>query len=123
MPESNVYGGWPTSGEVDIIESRGNDPSYKAGGNNVFSSIIHLGPKWNADMWSYTHQEHTDTNNTLTGEWHIYGLKWTSTGMYTYLDGIKGFAAVLGICLQTEVLFETLIIISFRIELYIIKLT
>ncbi len=41
----------------------------------------------------------------------------------TRLYRITGFTAVLGICLQTEVLFETLIIISFKIELYIIKLT
>jgi hypothetical protein len=84
FPEKSVYGTWPMSGEVDIMESRGNDPSYKAGGNNQFGSTLHWGPKWNADMWSYTHQNCTD--NTLTDQWHIYGLKWTSTGIYTYLD-------------------------------------
>lgn len=25
MPESNVYGAWPASGEIDIMESKGND--------------------------------------------------------------------------------------------------
>lgn len=25
MPEASVYGDWPASGEIDIMESRGND--------------------------------------------------------------------------------------------------
>jgi len=25
MPEASVYGAWPASGEIDIMESRGND--------------------------------------------------------------------------------------------------
>jgi beta-glucanase (GH16 family) len=86
LPAKNAYGGWPSSGEVDIMESRGNDPSYPAGGNNRFGSTLHWGTHWNTDMWSHTHQEYLDKNNTLTSQWHIYGLKWTSTGLYTYID-------------------------------------
>lgn len=28
LPVRQDYGPWPMSGEIDIIESRGNDPSY-----------------------------------------------------------------------------------------------
>jgi beta-glucanase (GH16 family) len=78
LPEKNVYGTWPESGEIDIMESRGNDLSYRAGGNDRFASTLHWDPKWNADMWTHTHQEYVDKNNTLTSQWHIYGIKWTS---------------------------------------------
>ena len=28
LPENNTYGEWPLSGEIDIVESRGNGISY-----------------------------------------------------------------------------------------------
>ena len=34
MPTEAAYGPWPTSGEIDIAESRGNAASYAAGGRN-----------------------------------------------------------------------------------------
>jgi hypothetical protein len=43
MPEDSVYGNWPKSGEIDIMESRGNAPGYSAGGRDVFSSTLHWG--------------------------------------------------------------------------------
>jgi len=43
MPVHYQYGGWPASGEIDIVESRGNDPSYPAGGYNKVASTLHWG--------------------------------------------------------------------------------
>jgi len=86
LPEDSVYGAWPLSGTINIMESRGNDPSYPFGGNNMFGSTLHWGSYWNADMWINTHVEYVDNSSTLTSQWHIYGLKWTSTGLYTYID-------------------------------------
>ena len=43
MPESDVYGAWPASGEIDIAESRGNDINYHHGGRNWFASTLHWG--------------------------------------------------------------------------------
>jgi len=48
MPRHNAYGGWPASGEIDIMESRGNPPGYPLGGHNAYGSTLH----WSA-------QEHT----------------------------------------------------------------
>lgn len=28
LPTDNAYGGWPRSGEIDVMESRGNSASY-----------------------------------------------------------------------------------------------
>jgi beta-glucanase (GH16 family) len=43
MPENSAYGIWPRSGEIDIMESRGNQPGYPAGGRDVFTSTLHWG--------------------------------------------------------------------------------
>ena len=34
------YGNWPASGEIDIMEARGNPPSYAPGGYNSFGSTL-----------------------------------------------------------------------------------
>ena len=44
LPEQNTYGGWPSSGEIDILESRGNSPSYPAQGSNYVRSTLNYGP-------------------------------------------------------------------------------
>ncbi len=36
---------WPASGEIDLVESRGNAPSYGAGGVDEFGSTLHFGNK------------------------------------------------------------------------------
>jgi hypothetical protein len=41
MPRHNAYGGWPASGEIDIMESRGNAPGYPLGGHNAYGSTLH----------------------------------------------------------------------------------
>lgn len=43
MPEDSVYGIWPMSGEIDIMESRGNARGYKPGGREYMSSTLHWG--------------------------------------------------------------------------------
>jgi len=43
MPEDNRYGVWPRSGEIDICESRGNDPGYLLGGRDTCGSTLHWG--------------------------------------------------------------------------------
>ena len=41
VPRYNAYGAWPASGEVDIMESRGNGVDYPAGGHNSVGSTLH----------------------------------------------------------------------------------
>jgi len=43
MPEDSVYGEWPRSGEMDIMESRGNGFNYELGGSDVYGSALHWG--------------------------------------------------------------------------------
>jgi beta-glucanase (GH16 family) len=44
LPADNNYGGWPASGEIDIMESRGNqnyDSVIQHGGVDSFGSTLH----------------------------------------------------------------------------------
>ncbi|KAF8066799.1 glucan 1,3-beta-glucosidase [Lyophyllum atratum] len=43
LPENSTYGAWPLSGEIDILESRGNAPSYPAQGVNYVRSSLNFG--------------------------------------------------------------------------------
>ena len=43
MPVNDTYGQWPASGEIDIMESRGNAINYPLGGIDSYSSTLHWG--------------------------------------------------------------------------------
>ena len=54
---NNVYGkGWPMNGEIDIMESRGNEPEMcdTAGGYNAFGSTLHWGPSFEDNQYART---------------------------------------------------------------------
>ena len=52
---NNQYGTWPASGEIDIMESRGNGVDYPAGDVNTFGSMLHWGPIFSENAYSKTH--------------------------------------------------------------------
>ena len=85
LPRWNDYGGWPASGEIDIMESRGNDPSYTPGGRDRFGSTLHWGPGWSENRWYLTHAIH-ESKDDLSDDFHTYGLIWNETYIGTYLD-------------------------------------
>lgn len=89
LPRHAQYGDWPASGEIDIMESRGNDATYPAsagGGVNTFGSTLHWGPHWPLDPYEMTHETYTLPKGTLADDYHIYGLSWNETQLFTYID-------------------------------------
>jgi len=86
LPEDQAYGVWPASGEIDLVESRGNDKSYPAGGNNCFGSTLHFGPFWPEDPYTLAHGEKCLDAGTLNDDFHTFGLYWSEDHIYTYLD-------------------------------------
>ena len=84
LPRYQQYGTWPASGEIDIMESRGNAPSYPPGGYNSFTSTLHWGPDYTHNNYEKTHATKTGVN--LTADFHIYGFIWNETYMGTYFD-------------------------------------
>ena len=85
LPRYNDYGNWPASGEVDIMESRGNPPSYTPGGRDKYGSTLHWGPDYTTNMWPLAHQIFSSADD-LSDDFHVYGLVWNKTYIGTYLD-------------------------------------
>ena len=83
LPRYQYYGIWPSSGEIDIMESRGNDPSYPPGGHDTFTSVLHWGIDQN---YNFYQQTHAAKKGNLTTDFHVYGLVWNETYIGTYFD-------------------------------------
>jgi len=92
------YGGWPDSGELDLLESKGNDPkTYPRGGDNrkLFSSCVH----YNGNSWWKTRMSMAATdilqvcrNGTVpldqcdwSTDFFTIGFYWSPTRMYAYV--------------------------------------
>lgn len=74
MPEKSVYGQWPNSGEIDIMEYVGFTPTY---------------------IYGTTHTAANYGGNGLSGSvkiddcessFHVYKIEWYPTGIYFYVD-------------------------------------
>lgn len=81
LPRANHYGGWPASGEIDIMESRGNGGDL---GVNTVSSTLHWGPAWDQNRWSLTHGERHAGD--FHADFHTWRLDWTQDNIKIYVD-------------------------------------
>ncbi|KAK5210466.1 hypothetical protein LTR47_000357 [Exophiala xenobiotica] len=85
MPEDSVYGIWPLSGEIDIMESRGNARGYKNGGRETVSSTIHWGERNSVSVSSdLVELKHVRTD--YSEGFHTFGLEWSEDYLYTFVD-------------------------------------
>lgn len=89
MPKDSVYGGWPMSGEIDLMEGRGNRQLY-SGDTNVGTgqagSTIHFGPRWDVNGWATSHATQ-NRNPGFDQNFHTYRLEWRSSGLRFLYDG------------------------------------
>lgn len=86
LPENDIYGAWPASGEIDIVESRGNNYTYFDGGSNYASSALHWGPTKDFDAYWRTTDKKRIQHSTYTDGFHTFGLEWNEKYLYTYID-------------------------------------
>ncbi len=87
LPTDWVYGGWPMSGEIDIMEELG-DNTQKVYGT------IHYGSS--TSNHQSTGGSYTITHGTFAGSFHVFALEWDSTGMRWYVDNVQYFNAYHG---------------------------
>ncbi|KAI8376228.1 concanavalin A-like lectin/glucanase domain-containing protein [Radiomyces spectabilis] len=86
LPKDSVYGSWPASGEIDILQSRGN-VKYEHGNTTMISSTLHWGPHEMLNRYAQTHAEAIlDDNTTFADHFHTYGLEWSMEGLRTSVD-------------------------------------
>jgi beta-glucanase (GH16 family) len=77
MPVHNEYGPWPASGEIDVMESRGNVnyPKEFGGGPESFGSTLHWGSDFYTNQYMKTHAEYSlKTGKTFADDFHTFGL-------------------------------------------------
>ena len=85
LPRLNAYGDWPASGEIDIVESRGNGNGYP-GGVDSFGITLHWGPFYPQDGWSKTLATYQLNSGDFSQDFHVFGLVWNQNQLYTYVD-------------------------------------
>lgn len=77
LPTDQVFGPWPTSGELDIVEAIGRSPDH------VVGSAHWLGPDGAelANGWYVGGDDYI-------ADWHTYTLEWTPDRLTWFVDGI-----------------------------------
>lgn len=77
MPQDSSYGAWASSGEIDVMEARGREPTQ------IVGSIIY-GSTWPGDEFSST--DFILPNNQTINAFHTYTLEWEPGVLRWYLD-------------------------------------
>lgn len=77
LPQNNVYGGWPTSGEIDIMEMVGHDPGRTHG-------TLHYGPGPGSTQYN---RNIAIPSGALHDEFHVYSIEWKQDQVKWFLDG------------------------------------
>ena len=77
MPTNSVYGGWPNSGEIDIMEHYGCDD------NHVHATVHNNMYNWNGGIPPTSYSTYTNA----TSDFHIYEVEWNEDELNFYVDG------------------------------------
>ncbi len=77
MPQDNVYGGWPTSGELDMMEYIGSEAT------KVFGTV-HFGPGPGS---IYITKSTNLASGNFNDEFHVFSLVWKQDEISWLVDG------------------------------------
>lgn len=81
LPKDNAYGAWPSSGEIDLVLSRGNrnyTHAEKHIGVEQFVSSLHFGPFASLDQYQTTlFVRNSKPGNGFNNDFHRYQMEWT----------------------------------------------
>jgi beta-glucanase (GH16 family) len=89
MPKHYSYGTWPSSGEIDIVETRGNRRLLNREGVNVgadqVESTLHFGPTPTLNGYPFTNFQVNRTGG-FNNDFHTYRMAWTPTSFEFAVD-------------------------------------
>lgn len=79
LAESSPYGGWPGSGEIDIMENVGFEP-------RIVHGTVHTE--------AFNHTIRTASGSSMTvsdpaANWHVYSLEWGPESLFIGVDGVR----------------------------------
>jgi beta-glucanase (GH16 family) len=80
MPNSPAYGGWPRSGEIDIMENLGDN-------TKLFYSTLHCGTTNQMYQGTYT----TPADQSLSDSFHVYTMIWDTSSFVFYFDSTHNY--------------------------------
>lgn len=78
MPTDHVYGTWASSGEIDIMEFKGQEPG-------VIWGTLHHGSPWPNNK--HTGTQYRPAGVDYTKDFHTYALEWEKGKMTWLVDG------------------------------------
>jgi beta-glucanase (GH16 family) len=78
LPQEEKYGGWASSGEIDVMEARGQQPNKVLG-------TIHFGSRWPMNV--HISKEHVLPEKATIADFHVYALEWEPGEMRWSVDG------------------------------------
>lgn len=78
LPTQSPYGGWASSGEIDIIESRGSEVNKTTG-------ALHFGGAWPRN--THLAGEYTFPGKNAAEDFHTYVLEWNQERISWSVDG------------------------------------
>ncbi len=78
LPDEPKYGGWPLSGEIDIMEMVGFQP-------NTTHGTIHYGAMWPSNQ--YQGNSAQVNGGILADNFHTYSVEWSDEEIRWYFDG------------------------------------
>ena len=79
LPTDYVYGTWPQSGEIDIMESIGSHPKTLVG-------TIHYGQPWPKNQ--HIGADHILTEGDLSTQFHVFSVEWEPNEIRWYMDDV-----------------------------------
>jgi beta-glucanase (GH16 family) len=85
MPTDNAYGGWPSSGEMDIMELLGNQP------NKVYGTI-----HWSAGGHQQSGSSFALKSGTFADTFHVFAYEWEAGKQRWYIDDSLYFSTARG---------------------------
>jgi beta-glucanase (GH16 family) len=78
LPHDQKYGGWAASGEIDVLEAKGQEPTK-------VSSALHYGSLWPATTVVSKDYELPDKGSI--GDFHVYAVEWEPGEIRWSVDG------------------------------------
>lgn len=86
LPVDNKYGPWPMSGEIDIMEARGNGIRYPKQGSNYVRGSLNWGPTALLNRSWKTYGWWSQRRTSYADDFHTYALEWTEEFIRIYVD-------------------------------------
>ena len=77
MPQADKYGTWASSGEIDVLEARGQEPTKVLGS-------LHFGSRWPAN--AFVTKEYVLPVSGVIADFHVYALEWEPGEIRWFLD-------------------------------------